>query len=270
MKLGISNIGWLKNEDSIVLMGLGTLKFDTIEVAPLRVINDIFSYTDQEVRDYVKLCMQSGLSVGSMQSLLFGQPQLQLFEDPQSMLNYLEIVCVLAKKLGVTQLVFGSPKNRIVPPGMTDAVAEDVAINFFRNLGDIAQNNNVVVVVEPNPVIYGCNFLTNTDQAAIFVRKLSHPAIRLHYDLGISVINNENITETIASIQDLLEHVHVSDLNLQPLSNFVAVQKLFDALKVINYQKNIVIEMKMTGEENANIIFDTAQKVKTLYKSIYD
>jgi len=266
MQLGISNIGWSKDEDTAVLAGLGTLKYDTIEVAPLRVVSDLFSYTDQEARDYVELCSQSGLSLGSMQSLLFGQPQLQLFEDPKAMLNYLEIVCVLAKKLGATQLVFGSPKNRIVPPVMTESAAEDIAIDFFRNLGTIAQNNNVVIVVEPNPELYGCNFLTNTDQAATFVRRVSHPAVRLHYDLGISVINNENITETILSIQDLLEHVHVSDLNLQPLSNFVAIQQLFDALKVINYQKYVVIEMKMTGDQNIETVLSVAQKVRALNK----
>ena len=44
-------------------------------------------------------------------------------------------------------------------------------LNFFRRLGDIAQEHDVILCLEPNPICYQANFMTNSLETVEVVRK---------------------------------------------------------------------------------------------------
>src|SRR5262249_38421833 len=142
----------------------------------------------------------------------FGTSGLNMFGSSSSreaMLRHLVAVCRLGSALGATRLVFGSPKSRD-REGLDDKAALNMAITFFRKLGDIAQAHGVVMCLEPNPPRYGCNFMTTSAETAHVVERVAHPAIRMQFDAGASTINGEDPADVLRNSGGLVGHVHAS------------------------------------------------------------
>lgn len=95
-------------------------------------------------------------------------------------------------------------------------------MDFFYRLGEIAKAEDATVCLEANPAVYGTNFLTTTDEAASFVRKLNHSNIKLQLDLGTVYTNNET-AETIDSVSDVVGHIHLSEPSLVPLAIMIII-----------------------------------------------
>jgi D-psicose/D-tagatose/L-ribulose 3-epimerase len=120
----------------------------------------------------------------------------------------------LASMLGTKVLVFGSPKNRIVPDTMSEKEAGDIAIDFFSSLGEYAHEHSVIIGLEANPPAYGGNFITNTHDAAMLVRDVDNPGFRLHIDAGTLIFENEDLRDIMIRYRNLICHYHVSQPHL--------------------------------------------------------
>ena len=131
--------------------------------------------------------------------------------------------------------------------GLEDARALAVAIEFFRRLGEAAKDAGVVVCLEPNPAIYGCNFMVGTDEAAAVVSAVDHPAIRLQLDVGALAVNGEPVAETIARHASLIAHVHASEPHLVTLGDGGAPHdQAGAALRTLRPDLVVTIEMIAT------------------------
>jgi D-psicose/D-tagatose/L-ribulose 3-epimerase len=221
MRISISNIAWDVKEDQEVAALLNRYGIDAIDIAHSKYFPEpqLANSTDfARVRNWWK---EHGVEITGMQALLFGTSGLNLFASTEvqaAMLNHLDNVCQVAAGIGAEKLVFGSPKNRD-RLSYTDQQAEDIALDFFYRLGQIAKSHAVVICLEPNPVCYGCNFITGTDHAAGIVQKLAHPSIRLHLDTGSLTINGESPEQIVEQYADLIGHVHASEPNLATLGD---------------------------------------------------
>ena len=134
------------------------------------------------------------------------------------MFDRLAAVCRVGGGFGARALNIGSPRHRD-RAGLTDDEAEGMACDFFGRLGDVAASHGVIICLEPNPVAYGCNFMTTTDDAAVVVAKIDHPAVRLQLDVGAMSMNGEPPAETISRHAALIGHVHASEPNLAVLGD---------------------------------------------------
>jgi sugar phosphate isomerase/epimerase len=156
-----------------------------------------------------------------MQALLFGRPELTLFETAEARretVAYLEGMIDLAARLGAGAMVFGSPKNRRVagrPAGEVEAIARDV----FGGLGDYAHPRGVWFCIEANPAAYGCDFVTTTVEADALVSRVGRPGFGLHLDLGGMALNGEPIAETLGGCARRARHFHVSEPFLEPVGS---------------------------------------------------
>ncbi len=221
MKLSISNLAWPKTADVAIAKLLQQHNVKFIDVAPGKYFAAPDCATHTEISEIKNFWQSYGISIYGMQSLLFGTTNLNLFGTviiQQTMLDYLARICAMANILGPTRLVFGAPKNRD-RTGLTDNEAQDIAVSFFNKLGDIAQNHNVVICLEPNPARYGANFMTHTMDAAQIVQITRHPHIALQLDVGAILINNENPTELLPRFAPLIGHIHASEPDLVPLGD---------------------------------------------------
>jgi len=221
MRIAISNIAWDVAEDEAVAALLNKHEINEIDVAPGKYFQDpkIASAADiTRVRDWWH---QRGITFAGMQALLFGTTGLNLFgsnETQAAMLSHLAAVCRIGAGLGAIKLVFGSPKNRD-RSALADDVAREIAIAFFRRLGDIASQHGVVVCLEPNPTCYGANFMTNSAETASIVSAVAHPAIRMQLDTGALTINGEDARQVIKEYAALIGHVHASEPDLVTLGD---------------------------------------------------
>lgn len=217
-QISISNIAWDTSLDEEVAQKLSSMGIRCIDIAPGKYFQNFKETTDSQISIVKKIWEDRGFSIIGMQSLLFGTKGLNLFaekEIQQKMLEHLDHVCRIGSILGATKLVFGSPKNRD-RTGLSDISAEEMALQFFYQLGEIAKKNGVVICLEPNPSCYGANFLTGTWETYDFVSKLNHPNIRLQFDSGTFFINKEDI-EIVGQVKNLIGHVHISEPNLSAL-----------------------------------------------------
>jgi D-psicose/D-tagatose/L-ribulose 3-epimerase len=116
LRLAVSNIAWDVADDAAIAAMLVDERVGGIEIAPTKWRERPLEASATEVAEYRLLWEDRGLPIVAMQSLLFGQPELQLFGDNaqrSAMLEYLKRMVDLGAALGARSLVFGSPKNRL-------------------------------------------------------------------------------------------------------------------------------------------------------------
>ena len=141
----------------------------------------------------------------------------------------------------------------------------DEAIQFFRELGKYAETKGVIVAVEPNPTIYGTNFLNNTIDAIKFVKEVNSSNIKINCDLGTIIENKESLSVINNNIK-YINHVHISEPNLEIIKKREIHKELFQILKNNNYNNIISIEMKQSDIESTKDVIDYVEKI---YGSIY-
>ncbi len=212
MKLCVSALAWPAEFQNEALNILKQYQVSFIELVPFRI---------KDVNFEVENLKKQGLQPLAFQALLFGTENLHLFETDHQrnlLLEHLTSQCVLASKLGVKNLIFGSPKNRSFDEkNWTKEEAETQAIQFFKTLGQKIENTGAVICLEPNPAIYGTNFLTHSLDTYRFVEKVNHPAIRMNLDLGAVTLNQENLSEVWDLCSDAVSHIHISEPQLMPI-----------------------------------------------------
>jgi sugar phosphate isomerase/epimerase len=252
MMLAVSNIAWASCDRLAAYELLARQGIDGLEIAPglfLDSADDPFSPDDVTLKRARSEIEVAGLRLVSMQSLLFGVQGAALFGPPEARERFCDGMMraiALAGLLEVPNLVFGSPRQRIIPDGMTASQAQDVAIEIFGRLADAAAKVGSQLAVEANPEAYGTNFLTNIEAALQFVRAVDHPALTLNFDVGAMHMNQafEQIDLLIPEAIDRISHVHVSEPFLVPApAQEEDAHHLFTVLGNAGYEKWVSLEM---------------------------
>ncbi len=251
MRLAFSNIAWDIAEDEAIVSLLQRFGVDAIDVAPGKYFPEPGKTSDKDIARIKNWWFERGVEITGMQALLFGTTGLNVFGSPESqdaMTQHLTAVCHIGAGLGATRIVFGSPKNRD-RSGLTDQETMDVAVSFFRRLGDIAESYGVVICLEPNPPCYGANFMTTSSETIEVVRQIDHPSIGMQLDTGALAINSENPFTVLQDCASLIRHVHASEPDLVPLGDGRADHdQVVAALK--QYLPNHVISIEMLATKN--------------------
>lgn len=261
IKLAISNIAWNKNMDTEIYDFLKQNSIDGLEIAPTRIVEiNPYDNLDDAIEKVKTIKNEFNLNIVSMQSIWFGKTE-KIFESEESfneLLAYTYKAIDFASAIGCPNLVFGSPKNR----NMFD-YNEDYpkAIDFFTKIGLYAKEKGVVIAIEPNPTIYNTNFLNYTNEALEFVRKINLESIKINYDLG-TVIENQEDLDIIKNNLAFINHIHISEPNLELVVPRELHKKLFSILREQNYDKYVSIEMKT--RENTEEIKDVISSVRSL------
>ena len=263
MKCAISNIAWLPHEARRVYALMQRHGFAGLEVAPGLALPDEadpFRPSAAGVRAFRADCAEFGLTPVSMQSLLFGATGAQLFgaaAECAALEAGIERAIGLAELLGIPNLVFGSPRNRAYPDGMSRDAALDQAATVFARLGDKALAAGAVLAIEPNPASYGTNFLTTLAEAADFVTRLAHPGVTLNYDIGALLAEGEDAhaAARYAAARGRVSHVHISEPELAPApadaAGFAAIAR---QLAGQGYQGWFSIEMRRPERDALAVI----------------
>ena len=243
MKLSISNIAWEKHQDSIILDLLKQHHYSGLEIAPTRIIPDS-PYTHlTSARTYAKNLLEAHqLEIASIQSIWYGRVE-NLFHshsDRNALFEYTQRAIDFASVMHCKNVVLGSPKNR---NKSEDSLLKDDAFDFLKKLGDYAYEHQTTLALEPNPSIYGTNFINTTEQALNYVKDINTPGLKVNLDLG-TMIANEEESKVIASNIKWINHIHISEPFLNPIKKRTFHSELVSILKAQNYQGYLSIEMK--------------------------
>jgi len=218
VKLAVSNIAWPQGEDAAIAELLNAVGIAGIEIAPTKIWADPLAATDAAIDAYRRFWNDRGIAIVAAQALLFGKPELTIFESAavrQRTLDYLESIVRLCGRLGARALVFGSPKNRRVG-ALTATEVAALSQEFFGRLGELADRAGTCIVMEANPSEYGADFATHAAAAIELVERVDHPGFRLHLDTGCMTLAGDPVHATFERGFRWLEHFHVSEPNLDP------------------------------------------------------
>lgn len=253
MIFSVSNIAWYPDERLDAYALLAAKGMTGLEIAPglfLGHASDPFAPTETELRGALNEIAAEGLSLVSMQSLLFGVEGAALFEGAEArdrLERGMHRAIELAGRLAVPNLVFGSPGQRKIPQGMAMTDALDEAAAVFARLGDRALAAGTKIAIEANPKVYGTNFLNRLDEVVNFVERVNHPGIVTILDLGAMHINGEmaGTAIRIPALLPKLNHVHVSEPQLSPApADPATLAPVLKALRQLRYSYAVSIEMK--------------------------
>lgn len=263
-KIAISNIAWDKNNDEYIYKYLKEKEIIGLEIAPTRIFEQSPYEQLEKAKEYSNwLKDKFNLDIISMQSIWFGKTQ-NIFESKEAakeLIEYTKKAINFAEAIGCTNLVFGCPKNRNMKDYDTDY---EKAVRFFEEIGEYAKSKNIVVAVEPNPTIYNTNFLNYTEQAIEFVKEINIDSIKVNYDLGTVIYNDEGL-ETLRNNINYINHIHISEPNLELIKNSSIHQELAQIVKETNYNKYISIEMKKN--EDIKNVENTIKYVDNIFRN---
>ena len=259
MRLAISNIAWRPQEREAVYGILAEQGVRGLEIAPSQAFAeeaDPVAPSAAAISEFVREIGRRSLNLVSMQSLLFGVDDAYLFGSKSQRERFeggLARAVALAGRLGIPNLVMGSPANRAIPDSMDRAGAEQVAIDVFRRLGDLCLVAKAKLALEPNPAAYGTNFLNTIGETLTFVQRIKHPAVSVNFDIGSLHMNGEMDMggEYFARAGPLVSHVHISEPNLDPTPRDVGeFEALARAILAHGYGGWFSIEMRAVGDHN--------------------
>lgn len=265
-RLAVSNIAWDPSDDALVVDVLRREGLSGIEIAPTKWRERPFDARSSEIAAYRRMWEDRGLRIVSLQALLFGRPDLQLFGETRAQLHdYLKRVVDFAATVDAHALVFGSPKNRVRGSlSMSDAMSS--AADFLRDIGAYCAERGTMICIEANPVEYGCDFVTTTGEAVALCRAANHPGIRVNVDVGGITMSHEGVSPSIESARDVIGHFHASEPNLEEIGAASAHGDAGRALRSIDYSNWISIEMRAAGD-NVAAVERAIRKVKAAYLS---
>ncbi len=162
--------------------------------------------------------------------------------DPELLRTYMTRVLPRAKKLGIKTLVFGSGKSRQVPEGFDRAKARRQIVDFASMAASLAQQHDVMLVVEPL-CRKECNILNTVGEAMEYVQEVHHPNFQCLVDSYHWWAEQESL-QSLISAAPWIRHVHVAerDTRLAPGESGSDYRPLFRVLKQAGYDGPISVE----------------------------
>lgn len=241
MKLSISNIGWSAENDTAIYKMMAKYKFSGLEIAPTRIFPESPYDRNAEAstwREQIKT--EYGFCISSMQSIWYGRQE-KIFgtqDERQILAEYTKKAIDFACSIGCNNLVLGCPRNRNLP----DGVEKDLALPFFKEIGDYADKNGTAIGMEANPPIYHTNYINDTASALTLIEQVDSGGFKLNLDVGTMIYNGEDVSVLIGKVH-LINHVHVSEPWLKPIETRTLHHELKNVLMNEAYQGFVSIEM---------------------------
>lgn len=246
MNLSISNIGWSPAQDKTVYALMREFGYSGLEIAPTRIFPEAPYDKIEDAGVWAEnLKNQYGFRITSMQSIWYGRQEM-IFgtaAERNILMEYTKKAIDFAAKIGCGNLVFGCPRNRNIPEGADS----EVAVEFFREIGEYAEVCGTVIGMEANPGIYHTNYINDTLSALNLVRQVDCGGFLLNLDVGTMIYNREK-TNILLGNEHLINHVHISEPYLAQIQSRQIHKDVLSLLAEAKYRGYISIEMGKQAE----------------------
>jgi sugar phosphate isomerase/epimerase len=157
--------------------------------------------------------------------------------------DFLKELARLCVDLGGKVMVFGSPQQRNLLPGVSQEQGMEHAAEVLRAVLPILEANEVVVALEPlGP--QETNFLVTTAEAVELAERIGSPQVRLHLDCKAMATESTPPAELIRKYRQLTAHFHANDPNRQgPGMGQLDMRPILEALGEVDYRGWVSVEV---------------------------
>ena len=114
-----------------------------------------------------------------------------------------------AREIGMNFIVFGSAGARMVPEGFSPARAFEQYVDVLKQLGPLAEDQGVLLLVEPLNRTE-CNLVNTIREGADAVRRANTPGVQLLVDIFHMMRNGES-PDDIVQAGPLIRHAHIAE-----------------------------------------------------------
>jgi D-psicose/D-tagatose/L-ribulose 3-epimerase len=263
-RLSISNLAWPDTPVESIAPLLRAAGMDGVELAPTAIWPEAPDVPSTVVRAYADRLRDHGLAVSGIQSLLYGHPELQLFdrETWPSLRAHLIRMFGLAHELDAHVAVFGSPRNRT--RGELDSRdADEMCREFLADLIPELSGSAVILTLEPNAPAYGADYLTRYTDVVTMSDAISSPWIQPQVDTGCMTMVGEDPAAAIRTRKPA--HVHISAPDLLPPPGPLDHSAVDRALDVTGYDGWLVLEMMRTTPNPLETAIDATRWLTDTY-----
>lgn len=253
MNLALSNLAWDYGDDSI---------FENLKSNDIELIEFVFtklcnwdSLNDNLIYDFLKKINSHNLKIKSVQSL-FHNINCNTICDYSVVIPHFEKLIHYCKILSCEILVLGSPNLR----NLNNSSQNDLS-KVFLQLDRMLRNTNIQISIEPNSKLYGGNFFFNVLEIINFIEGNKLKNVKTMIDTHNLI--NEGFLPEIELINNFkfINHIHISENNLDVLNDIKFHQKFSKTLKKIGYEKIITYEVK-----KQNNVWDSVKLFTEIYK----
>jgi sugar phosphate isomerase/epimerase len=218
-----------------------------LEVAPFTLAGLATDVTAAQRGDIRRTIARSGLDCVGLHWLLAKTEGFHVAHPDADVrgrtVAYLGELARLCQDLGGRVLVFGSPKQRSLLPGLTAEQALDNIYDVFARLVPVLETTDTVVALEPlSPA--ETDVLTTAAETCRLIERIDSPHVRLHLDVKAMASEADPIPEIVLASARHLEHFHANDPNLQgPGFGAVDFSPIFTALDEVRYAGWVSVEV---------------------------
>jgi len=241
LKFSISNLAWGKTPLDQVIPKLAIAGLHGVEIAPTAIWPDLNQVSEKDIIEFKEYLDSHNLTVSGVQSLLYGHPELQLFDQGcwRALRKHLENAIRIGGLLGADVAVFGSPKNRL-KRNLHSEHANELAKIFLGQLEPCLKANSMVLTLEPNAPEYGADFLTSYEEVVLLCRKIDSESIKPQIDTGCLWMVGQEPLDALNFT--LPHHIHISVPNLTEVPGNMSFSTFFESLKLSAYAGWVTIE----------------------------
>ncbi len=221
--------------------------YDAVELAPFTVCRRVTDLTASDRTRLRDTARRAGIPICGIHWVLAHTEGFHVTHPEATVrertARYLRDLVDFGADLGAPILVFGSPKQRSLEPGVTYAQAWDFATATFRDAVRQAEDRQVTLCFEPlSPS--ETDFVNTAAEARRFAAQFASPAMQIILDVKAMSSEPTPIPDLIRASAGAFAHFHANDRNLKgPGFGEVDFRPIAAALREVGYTGQVSVEV---------------------------
>lgn len=252
MNLSVSNLAWEIKDNDLVLPILKKNNIHRIE-GVLTKISEWKNLTNDKLHIFLNNLRFNNIEISSIQSIFYGL-DISL-DDIEQVLNHIIRLLEICEILSINILVFGSPNLRKYNINHKNNLPE-----LFKKIDKLMVESKVTFIIEPNSSIYGGDYFFTVKEIVGFIKNNNLINIKTMIDTHNSILENQDPCMEFIEYEDYIDHIHISELELNPIKVSTKHKKFSFLLKDKKYNKIITYEVL-----NKNNTLKSVEIFNTLY-----
>lgn len=224
-----------------------SLGYDGLELAPFTLAPTIDALSRDQRAELRAQAADAGVQVVGLHWLLARTSGLHLTSPDAAVRrrtsDYLSTLAEGCHDLGGSVMVFGSPAQRSLLPGVSHAQALEFAAETFRGALPAFESFGVSLCMEPL-TRDETDFVNTCADAVALIERVNHPRFVLQLDVKAMSSEPRPVAETIRQYASRAGHFHVNDPNRRgPGFGEVDFVPIFNALRKSGYNRWVSVEV---------------------------
>jgi sugar phosphate isomerase/epimerase len=187
-----------------------------LELAPFTLATPITDLPSSRRAELRSQAAEAGLEIVGLHWLLAKTEGLHVTSPDREVrertAEYLVALAEACHDLGGRVMVFGSPRQRSLLPGVSRTQATELAADTFRQAMPFVAAFDVTICMEPlSPA--ETDFVTTAAEAVQLIDAVRHPNFSLHLDVKAMSSESTPVPDLIRRYGRRAGHVHVNDAN---------------------------------------------------------